>query len=72
MEARLSFPEKLTSRCHRNGAAAAAKKLGVETASLCQLADWDEDGLTFRKTYWRGTLECNLLLKRRVFADLLE
>jgi hypothetical protein len=49
--ATLALPEGLTSRCHRRGAATAAKKLGVETASLCQLADWDEDGITFRKRY---------------------
>jgi hypothetical protein len=71
-KATLALPEGLTSRCHRSGAATAAKKLGVEAASLCQLSDWDEDGITFRKRYWRSTLECTLLLQRRFFADLLE
>jgi hypothetical protein len=71
-KATLALPEGLTSRCHRLGAATAAKKLGVETASLCQLADWDEHGITFQKRYWRSTLECTLLLQRRFFADLLE
>jgi hypothetical protein len=47
--ATLALPKGLTSRCHRSGAATAAKKLGVETASLCQLADSNEDGITFRK-----------------------
>jgi hypothetical protein len=71
-KATLALPEGLTSRCYRIGAATAAKILGVETVSLCQLADWDEDGMTFRKMYWRSTLECTLLLQRRIFGDLLE
>jgi hypothetical protein len=50
-----ALPEGLTSSCYRSGAATAAKKLGVETASLSQLGDWDEDGITFRKRYWRST-----------------
>jgi hypothetical protein len=70
--ATLALPEGLTSRCHRSGAATVTKKLVVETGSLCQLADWDEDGIPFRKRYWRSTLECTLLLQRRFFADLLE
>jgi hypothetical protein len=69
---KLALPEGLSSRCHRSGAATAAKKLGVETASRYQLVDYDEDGLTFRKRYWRSTLECSLLLQRRFFAHLVE
>jgi hypothetical protein len=54
--ATLALHEGLTSRCHRSGAATAAKKISVETTSLCQLADWDEDRINFRKRYWRSTL----------------
>jgi hypothetical protein len=71
-EAKLALPEGLTSRCHRSGATTAAKKLGVETVSLRQLADWDEDGLTFRKRYWRSTLNILCSCKEGFFADLLE
>jgi hypothetical protein len=51
-KATFALPEGLTSRCDRSGAATVTKKLVVETASLCQLADWDEDGILVRKRYW--------------------
>jgi hypothetical protein len=70
--AKIDLPVGLTAHCHRSGSATAAKKLQVDVAVFCQIADWDVGGKTFFDKYYRSNLKCTLALQRRFFADLLE
>jgi regulator of RNase E activity RraA len=45
--AKIDLPVGLTAHCHRSGSATGAKKLQVDVAVFCQIADWDVGGKTF-------------------------
>jgi hypothetical protein len=64
----LQLPDNLTAHGHRSGGGTAAKKLGVDVAIFCQLADLDFEGKTFFRKYWRNNLMRTLVLHRRFFA----
>jgi hypothetical protein len=53
------------ARGHRSGGGTAAKKLQVELAVLCQLADRDVKGEPFFRQYYQSNLNCTLVLQRR-------
>jgi hypothetical protein len=68
----LQLTDKLTSHDQRSESGTAARKPGVEMAIFFQQADFDVDGKTFFKNYWRNNLMYMLVLQEVCLADLLE
>lgn len=64
------LPPKITPRCHRNGASTLAYRLLKDYPDFCWVADWELTGETFKKTYYRPSLEVDMELARFFFADL--
>jgi hypothetical protein len=56
---------------HRAGSATAARKLKVDVAEICRVADWELRGKELNKTYYHYDLACEPHLSRLFFAALL-
>jgi hypothetical protein len=69
--ARIHLDPEHTVHGHRAGSATAAKKLKVDVAEICRVADWELTGKELNKAYYHRDMECEPHLSRLFFADLL-
>jgi hypothetical protein len=56
--ARIQLDPDLTVHGHCAGSATAARKLKVDVAEICHIADWELTGKELNKTYYHRDLEC--------------
>jgi hypothetical protein len=69
--ARIHLDPEHTVHGLRAGSATAAKKLKVDVAEICLVADWELTGKELNKAFYHRDKECEPHLSRLFFADLL-